>query len=307
MVVNIYETAEASKIKEKFLKLNQLGEFVQIVQGTKPFQKGKGNPPQTEETLKNQSYVAESKTNDTFLPLLRGSLINRYSNYWDKNYWISYGDWLAEPRYSAKFATPEKIVIRQTGDSLIATYDNEQFIARDNLYVIRDDDKRFSIKGLLAVINSKLMTWYYQNIINPEIGKTMAQVKRGHLLLLPIIDDNLCILEPLADKMLLLNIDLQTKRQRFLKRLADNFSGIKITGALEYFDELEFAPFLAELKKQKISLSLKQQDEWEEYFDEYKKECRNFVSQIEATDKEIDELVYALYGLTEEEIEIIEN
>ena len=32
----------------------------------------------------------------------------------------------------------------------------------------------------------------------------------------------------LADKMLSLNSDLQTKRQRFLKRLSDNFAKLKI-------------------------------------------------------------------------------
>jgi len=61
------------------------------------------------------------------------------------------------------------------------------------------------------------------------------------------------------------------------------------------------------LKKQKISLSLKQQDEWEEYFNEYKTECANLVNQIDTTDKEIDGMVYGLYGLTEEEVKIIEN
>jgi hypothetical protein len=29
--------------------------------------------------------------------------------------------------------------------------------------------------------------------------------------------------------------------------------------------------------------------------------------QIEATDRQIDKLVYELYGLTEEEVEIVEN
>ena len=111
----------------------------------------------------------------------------------------------------------------------------------------------------------------------------------------------------LANKMLSLNSNLQTKRQRFLKRLSDNFNTLKITGALERFDELEFKQFLTELAKQKISLSLKQQDEWEEYFNEFKTECCNFVNQINATDKEIDGMVYGLYGLTEEEIEIIEG
>jgi hypothetical protein len=32
-----------------------------------------------------------------------------------------------------------------------------------------------------------------------------------------------------------------------------------------------------------------------------------FKTSIENTDKEIDQMVYALYGLTEEEIRIVEN
>ena len=107
--------------------------------------------------------------------------------------------------------------------------------------------------------------------------------------------------------MLLLNSDLQTRRRRFLSRLSDNFIGIKINGALEYFDKLDFKQFAAELKKQKITLSLKQQDEWAEYFDEYKRECCDLAGRIEATDREIDLMVYELYGLTEEEIKIIEG
>ena len=136
------------------------------------------------------------------------------------------------------------------------------------------------------------------------------KIKGYQLRELPIKEISLEQQQPfitLADKMLFLNSDLQTKRQRFIKRLSDNFSKLKITGALERFDELEFKQFLAELAKQKITLSLKQQDEWEEYFNEYKTECTNFVNQINTTDKEIDGMVYVLYGLTEEEVRIVEN
>ena len=304
--VNIYETQKVTIIKKKLSKFQELGDLVQIAQGTKPFQKGKGNPPQTEIILKTQPFVSTSKKNDSFIPLLRGSLINRYTNYWNYNYWISYGDWLAEPRYSAKFDSPEKLLIRQTSDSLIATYDNKKFIARDNLYVIRDDNQHLSLKGLLALINSKLQTWYYRNVINPEIGKAMAQVKRGHLQQLPITNKDLSILEPLTDQMLFYNESLQVKRHRFIDRLKENFENIKITGALEKFDEQDFKGFAAELRKQKISLSLRQQDEWEDYFNEYKSECNTLSNQINDTDKIIDKMVYELYGLTEEEIEEVE-
>lgn len=103
------------------------------------------------------------------------------------------------------------------------------------------------------------------------------------------------------------NQQLQQKRQRFLHRLEESLGVQKITAALERFDEAAFAALLAELKKQKISLTLTQQDEWEDYFNQYKADCNTLTAQIAATDKEIDRMVYDLYGLTEDEIKVVEG
>ncbi len=105
---------------------------------------------------------------------------------WNNNYWIKFGDWLAEPRYSASYEKP-KIIIRQTGDSLIATYDEDKFIVRDNLYtIVNIPEVDIPLQYILGLINSKFMNWYYQNIINNEKGEALAQVKRGHIAILPI-------------------------------------------------------------------------------------------------------------------------
>mgnify|MGYP003520751792 FL=1 len=103
------------------------------------------------------------------------------------------------------------------------------------------------------------------------------------------------------------NIQLSLKRSKFLRILQTNFEGIKITGALQVFDEKEFSDFISELKKQKITLTPRQQDEWEEYFNDYKRQCNELSTQISATDREIDKMVYELYGLTDEEIDIVEG
>ena len=109
----------------------------------------------------------------------------------------------------------------------------------------------------------------------------------------------------LADTMLSLNSQLQEKRSRFLRRLTDNFEGVKITTALQQFDTMDFKGLMAELKKQKIKLSLSQQDEWEDYFNQRVAECQDLSAQIKATDTEIDNRVFDLYGLTEEERKIV--
>ena len=98
---------------------------------------------------------------------------------------------------------------------------------------------------------------------------------------------------------------LLEKRTRFLHRLSENFEGIKITTALQTFDQLDFKGFVAELKKQKIKLTLDQQDEWEDYFNQYRHTCQELSEKIKATDNEIDNKVFDLYGLTQEEREIV--
>lgn len=105
--------------------------------------------------------------------------------------------------------------------------------------------------------------------------------------------------------MLSLHKDLQEKRSRFLRRLSENLEGVKITTALQTFDKLTFAEFVAELKKQKIKLTLVQQDEWEEYFKQYAEACQAIAQQISDTDGDIDTRVFELYGLTPEEREVV--
>ena len=105
--------------------------------------------------------------------------------------------------------------------------------------------------------------------------------------------------------MLSLHFQLQEKRSRFLRRLTENLEGVKVTTALQTFDELDFAGFVADLKKQKIKLTLVQQDEWEDYFTQYQAACQQLRDQIAQTDSEIDQRVFDLYGLTAEEREVV--
>ena len=107
--------------------------------------------------------------------------------------------------------------------------------------------------------------------------------------------------------MLELNKAFQTKKTKFLKRVKDNFDLDKLSKKLETFYETDFKTFLKELKKKKVTLSLKEQDEWEEYFESYQKELLEIKANIDATDKQIDEMVYELYGLSEDEVAVVEG
>ena len=85
------------------------------------------------------------------------------------------------------------------------------------------------------------------------------------------------------------------------------FQNSVLRNHLKNIDKTDFKTFLKELKKKKVTLTLKDQDEWEEYFETYQKELLELQSQINATDKQIDEMVYELYGLSEDEVAVVEG
>ena len=204
----------------------------------------------------------------------------------------------------------EKVVIRKTGDCLICCYDNSNFYFDTLVHGIYQSNNDYSLKYILAILNSKPATYFYRCLHDIK-GKVFAKISLDDLSSFPIpkiTETNRVIVEgmiSLSDTMLSLNKQLQEKRSRFLRRLSNNFEGVKITTALQQFDTMDFKGLLAELKKQKIKLSLSQQDEWEDYFNERVAECQELSAQIKATDTEIDNRVFDLYGLTEDERKIV--
>lgn len=70
---------------------------------------------------------------------------------------------------------------------------------------------------------------------------------------------------------------------------------------------LSYGEFIKELEKKKVKLSLVQKAEWEDYFLQESEKALALKTDIDNTDKQIDQMVYELYGLTEEEIKIVEN
>ena len=185
--VNIFITPEEQLLFDKVLsKSKRLDDFCKVVVGIKPYQTNKGKPKQTRETVKNRSFDASYKKDATYRQYLRGKDIGRFVISPLEERWISYGDWLAEPRYTANFDVLEKLMIRQTGDSLIACYDNQQFLCLNNMHVITPlDNNEHNIKYFLGIINSRLLNFIYE-IFNPEKGEALAEVKRTNVARLPI-------------------------------------------------------------------------------------------------------------------------
>jgi len=111
----------------------------------------------------------------------------------------------------------------------------------------------------------------------------------------------------LVSDQLIRSKGLENQRKKLLKLLLTVSSSFKVTKILSMWFVMTFEDFLNELKKQKIKFSLSDQAEWMEYFETEKAKALSIQSDIDKTDREIDAMVYELYGLTEEEIAIVEG
>lgn len=257
------------------------------------------------------NFINDKPISEFSKPLVRGRNFNKYSLYFEEDpKYIEYiREKLHRPREERLFLVDRKLLIRQTGDRVISTIDNTKLYAWKSVFVILTNEEILKLEYLLVILNSKTINFYYQKIVG-EAGRTFAQVKGVNLDKLPIKNISLIKQQPfveMADKMLFLNKDLQNFSSKFVKLLVSELAVEDPSKKLQEWFKLTFADFVKELKKKKIELSLSQKSEWMDFFETEKQKVNTIQAEIEATDKQIDQMVYNLYELTPEEIEIVEN
>ena len=155
---------------------------------------------------------------------------------------------IAIPKYK-DYICSEKVIVRQSSDSITASYSDYCCIAEYSAFSIKQKDKKVSLKYLIGILNSKYITWYarYNKII-----------KTGH------------------------------KKQPQIRIKGINSIPIKKISESEQKPYIEIVDkILAITKSVDYSENPAKKAEVKEY------------------EKQIDEMVYELYGLTAEEIGIV--
>lgn len=164
-------------------------------------------------------------------------------------------------------------------------------------------------KYLLCILNSKLIVFLMELYAISRRGGYL-EYKTQYISKLPIKNIKESEQQPFiekADLMLSLNKDLQDQSQKFQRTLHRKFELEVLPKKLQDWYLLSYSDFIKELGKLKIKLTLSQEAEWEDYFTTEATKVNTIKTQIETTDKAIDAMVYELYGLSKEEIEIVEN
>jgi Eco57I restriction endonuclease. len=193
------------------------------------------------------------------IPTLKGESIGRYEC--RKRYWFEFKKQNITGRTTdvLKLGAREKILLRKTGDHIVATYDDSGVFPEQSLYFLYANRSDVSFKFLLGVLNSRLLNVYYRAKCLTN-KKSIAQVKKVDLDQLPIR-----VLE-LSDAV---------AKARHDEMVA------KVDAMLE-------------VKKR---LAQSKTDKDKTYYE----------NKRAALDRQIDCLVYDFYGLTEEEIRIVEQ
>lgn len=269
-----------------------------VYNGAKPYEIGKGNPPQTKEIQKGKIYNGYTKVDDTWIPYMRGKRIKRFTTMWNGEY-IKYGENLAAPRSEDIFFR-EKIFVRQTGDSIIATLDNGN-VSNDTLHIIFSKNEQIlSNNYLLGLLNSKLMTWIYQMEHPTEVNKPMAQVKKTFVEELPVsigTQEQIEQIETIVSNLLIMCQKKYEQKKQFLNYIVNVYEPNKVSEQMESFTKLSFKEFINELKKQKVKFTAAQQMDLLSLYDEQKIKLEQISLQINELQSSLDDIVFSIYQI----------
>lgn len=189
------------------------------------------------------------KDDERYKKVIDGKNVSRYSITWGGE-WVLYDKKILErARDENIFLTKPKIILQKIGTGLAAGLDDKQLYTLINTTILIQQEKKYNPLFILALLNSKLLNFYYKNKF---LG---IQIKTEFLEKIPIPDVGQAEQEKIAKKAQVM-LDLHKELQATSANTDKNES----------------------LKR-----------------------------EIEKIDHEIDQEVYKLYGLTVEEIKIIEN
>lgn len=296
-----------TKLKDRS---NLLEDFCYTVIGAVPHNSSTG--------ASKERLISKVRNELTGKKYIEGKDFNRYLINWDYKYIDYIPSEMHRPKFPELFENA-KILVRNisTKEGVMATFDKDHFYVNDTMSVlipwiklinvnqkgVKANDERLKLssevdlKYLIALINSKLINFYFKLILSSNLHVYPEAIRN-----LPIINSDKQKQKPFiikADQILSLNKELQEESQKFQRSIQRKFDLEVLQKKLQDWYLLSYPEFIKELGKKKVKLSLSQEAEWEDYF---LKES-NKALEIKA----IDAMVYELYGLTREEIEIVEN
>jgi hypothetical protein len=199
-------------------------------------------------SIGSRVFYNGEKENANDIPFIKGGDIQKYAISFSNNYlrynWQIFLNEHDTFRFSKDLMeNVPKIIYRQTSNKIVAAIDYHQNFNDKTVHIIvNNDENTFDLKAILAMLNSKLLNYFFQ-AFKEEEGRAFAQVKTVDIKNLPFIAPS---------------SKIQTELIVIVNQILDQKSA-------------------------------------------------NPNADTSELENQIDQLVYQLYDLTEEEIKIVEN
>ncbi|BCT55303.1 Eco57I restriction-modification methylase domain-containing protein [Dehalococcoides mccartyi] len=151
--------------------------------------------------------------------IVSGGQVRRYCVEWKGHFLNIDGNLLFSGGWDKNIVENPKIMIRQTGDSIIAGIDLSNLYHLNNVHSLHLTSTNVSLSYICALLNSRLMNRYY-HLISLEYKRTMAQTDIETLELLPYREPDREILQRIDSLFLRIDdIDSQNEIERILERV----------------------------------------------------------------------------------------
>jgi adenine-specific DNA-methyltransferase len=173
-------------------------------------------------------------------------------------------------------------------------------------YVIKPQD--IDLKYLTGILNSKLVAFYLKH--RGKMQGSNYQIDKAPLLNIPIVIANSEMQEKLIDYVISIQdakLVYHSNNTEFLEFLQLDFSLKKISKKLMNWYELSLQDFFDELKSQVKDISKAQAVKWCKEFEEKQETLISLKDKIPKIDSQIDQIVYEIYGLTADDMTMIEG
>ena len=163
---NIFSKPHYAAILKKIKEgSKELSYYVETSLGITPYDKYKGHD---EQTIKGRKFHSDYKVDESYVPLISGGNISKYYISDTVDEYLRYGEWLGAPR-ERRFFEGTNIVVRQilSGHDLgiVAGFsDKPQYFTQIGFSLIDKNNDIDELKVILAILNSKLMTFYHKNV-----------------------------------------------------------------------------------------------------------------------------------------------
>lgn len=181
--------------------------------------------------LADKHLYTDNKIND-FSPVFNGKL-DRYFLEKNRYSYIKYNNSIKEKPPTYDFFKGERILIRRIISRqfrIMATISNKEFIVKKDIYVFKVKKNKYSSKCLLAIINSKLLSYFLTKGTTSARKDDFTQITLNDIrkIGLPIIDKEKKLqIERLVDNILANNSENNmSSQEKELDRIIYNIFGL---------------------------------------------------------------------------------